>query len=132
MGMKITFVFAIIGVLCLPFIWLAGCDTMSSQFATRKEAEEIIRKGWLPASLPESAYDIRESHNLDSNRGSGSFRFKPSDAESFKNRLTPTTKAGNATGSGQAMPGVAEVQYYQDGDFYLEIDWERGEGRFWL
>lgn len=128
---KIVYTFALVGGLYL-LIWMAGCYTMSSQFATRKEAEEIIRKGLLPASLPESAYDIRESHDLDLNTGAGSFRFATKDAESFKNKLTPIAKMESITGSQQTMSRSMAVQFYQDGDFRLAIDWQQGEGKFWL
>jgi len=41
--------------------------------------DKAIEQGWIPAILPESAYEIAETHNLDTNELFGSFRYKERD-----------------------------------------------------
>ena len=71
-----------------------------SSFATYEDAHSagMFAKGWLPAYLPQSAYDIRERHNLDSNRVQASFKFTPSDTKSVRDvcRLVAESSATGA------------------------------------
>jgi len=46
------------------------------------------QQGWIPAILPKSAYDIKETHDLDSNTLFGSFFYKEEDEEVFLGELT--------------------------------------------
>ena len=47
---------------------------------TAKE-QQAIQKGWIPKNLPPSAYDIVETHDLDSNTILGKFFYRESDEE---------------------------------------------------
>jgi len=49
--------------------------------------EKAIEKGWIPAILPESAYNISETHDLDSNDLYGSFYYKERDEEGLMEKL---------------------------------------------
>ena len=41
--------------------------------------ESAIEKGWVPPILPDSAYDIEETHDIDTNQLFGRFYYKPKD-----------------------------------------------------
>jgi len=45
--------------------------------------DQAIQKGWIPAILPESAYDIAETHDLDSNTLFGKFRYRERDEKAL-------------------------------------------------
>lgn len=69
----------------LAGIWVLGIacchdyDTVSRHYSTLAEAREAIQKGWIPACLPHSAHNIRDTHSLDTNDGYGKFEFAPAD-----------------------------------------------------
>jgi hypothetical protein len=44
----------------------------------------IIERGWVPELLPAGSKDITEIHNLDTNTGTGTFRFPSADLDAFK------------------------------------------------
>jgi len=54
---------------------------------TAKE-QKAIEKGWIPAILPESAYEIIESHDLESYTTFGSFKYDKKDEADFMQQLT--------------------------------------------
>lgn len=110
---------------------LAGCDTARSSFGTRSDAEEIIRKGWLPESMPESATNIWESHDLDLNIGHGEFRFSSSDAPKFKNELVPAEKPSSCWTPWEELKEGGR-EWYRDGDFFLAVNWVDSDVKFWM
>ena len=73
---------------------------------TVKEAH-AIEKGWIPALLPASAYNIKETHDNDSNQLFGSFYYKKEDEASILNALKPLTEQNDT---------------YRWGAFYFKID----------
>ena len=52
-------------------------------------ANHSIERGWIPALLPDSAYNIEETHNIDSNQLFGRFSYKPADEKLLMNALKP-------------------------------------------
>ncbi len=54
--------------------------------STVKE-QQAIQKGWIPAILPESASEIVESHDLNTYRIFGSFKYKEIDEARFMEQL---------------------------------------------
>jgi hypothetical protein len=63
------------------------------QISKYESIEEVknnkaIQGGWIPAILPDSAYDIVESHDLDTNTIFGSFKYKEKDEETLMQNLT--------------------------------------------
>ena len=50
--------------------------------------QQAIEKGWVPALLPPSAYEIAETHDLDSNEVYGTFRYKEPDEAALLSTLT--------------------------------------------
>ncbi len=55
--------------------------------------DTAIQRGWIPAILPDSAYNIVESHDLDTNTIFGSFNYKEKDEETFIQHLTDLNDA---------------------------------------
>jgi hypothetical protein len=123
---------AFIAVFAIGF---AGCsDIMSSSHATRAAAEDTIQRGWIPAVLPASAVQIRESHNIDTNVGHGTFGFAASDAEQFRAALTlvPPDQPLRAHRVSRSEFEDRGYTFYQHKDFDMAIDWSRRIGEFWL
>ena len=56
---------------------------------------KAIQNGWVPAILPNSAYDITETHDLDANTLFGSFNYKEKDEEKFIKNLTVVDDMNN-------------------------------------
>ena len=56
---------------------------------------KAIQNGWVPAILPDSAYDITETHDLDANTLFGSFNYKEKDEEKFIKNLTVVDDMNN-------------------------------------
>ena len=113
---------------------LCGCssDVLSSSHATRADAADTIGRGWIPAVLPESATDIRESHNLDTNVGHGTFAFGAADAHSFRAVLVPVPASRPVrTKSREALEKSGYV-FYSHEDFDIAVNWNDRKGQFWL
>ena len=57
--------------------------------------QEAIQKGWIPAILPSSAFDIVETHDKDTSTILGSFSYKEKDEEKFLQNLTILNDTNN-------------------------------------
>lgn len=58
--------------LAASIFFVTACDdSIRTNYATAAAAHAVgaIQRGWLPPSLPDSAFDIVESHVLDTNTG---------------------------------------------------------------
>ena len=93
-GFITLIVFALIGVLALGVLGIAHFENPSSQFGTYEElsASGLIERGWVPEHLPRSATEIEESHDIDTNRGWASFKYKVGDTAAANQgcRLLPS------------------------------------------
>ncbi len=92
-------------------------DAQVNKYSDKETAEEnqAIQKGWVPAILPETAYDISETHDLDTNTLFGGFRYKEKDEESLlKNMSTASDTNGTL----------------EWGDFLFKIDREKNRVKF--
>jgi len=49
--------------------------------------DKAIEHGWVPANLPESAYNIAETHDIDNNQLFGSFYYKKNDEGMLMKKL---------------------------------------------
>jgi len=56
---------------------------------------QVIQKGWIPSILPESAYEIRETHDIDTNTLFGSFKYKEEDEAELMKHMTSRDNANN-------------------------------------
>jgi hypothetical protein len=57
--------------------------------------DKAIEKGWIPALLPDSAYDIEETHDLDTNQLFGKFSYKEKDEAVLLQRLQPMPESND-------------------------------------
>ena len=51
------------------------------------QTKKVIEKGWIPKILPASAYDIVETHDIDTNVVFGKFSYKEKDEKEFLSKL---------------------------------------------
>ena len=65
-------------------------DMQINKYANLEEVktDTAIQRGFIPAILPNSAYKIVESHDLDTNTIFGTFQYKEKDEETFMQNLT--------------------------------------------
>ena len=75
-----------VGFVAHKVIGSGGPDTKISHHANLAEARQsgIIERGWVPELLPAGSTDITEIHDLDTNTGTGTFRFPSADLDAFK------------------------------------------------
>jgi hypothetical protein len=80
-GFVVLVVLALVGVCALGLFGLAHFENPSSRFGTYEElrASGLIERGWIPEQLPRSATAIEESHDIDTNLGSASFKYRVGD-----------------------------------------------------
>ncbi len=95
----IKILFAILGFFILSYFVLTNYYT-DVQINKYKDIEvvkenQVIQKGWVPAIIPESAYKITETHNIDANTLFGSFYYKEKDEAGLMEQLTVVTDMNN-------------------------------------
>ena len=115
-------------------LFLTACDeTQRASYATAAAAriDGAIQRGWLPTSLPDSAYDIAESHDLDTNTGGGSFRFDARDADSFRAQLQ-SLSAAEVQSLDRAKLQRGGYTYHVAPGFWLAVNWKTHHVQFWL
>jgi hypothetical protein len=81
----------------LLLVSLAGCDdyfdfSSSSRYSNLEQArvDGAVERGWLPKSIPSSAHDIVEAHNIDTNQIFVSFQYDGNDGAQFIAGCTAT------------------------------------------
>lgn len=82
------------GLLVVGTLLLTGCDEtirMSYPTTAAARAHGAVQRGWLPEELPDSATNISEVHDLDTNTGGGSFQFGATDVDTFRAQLRPAS-----------------------------------------
>ena len=73
---------------------------------------QIIKKGWVPAILPESAYKIVETHDINTNTIFGSFSYKEQDEDTFIKQLTIKSDTNNTLEWGNFLFQVDKEKNY--------------------
>ena len=65
-------------------------DVQINKYPSMDEVKEnaAIEKGWIPSILPNSAYDISETHDIDNNTLFGSFYYKEKEEATLMGNLT--------------------------------------------
>jgi hypothetical protein len=81
-GIAALVIFALIGAVVTGAFALAHFENPSSFFRTYDElrVSGLIERGWVSEYLPRSATEIEESHDIDTNRGWTSFKYRAGDA----------------------------------------------------
>lgn len=90
-------------VLSTAFLLPLACcsERKEAYYPTYADAarEGALQRGWLPAFVPASAYEIYEVHDLDTNAQRIRFRVPPSDAPSLTRQMVP-----------RSLPQIHELQ----------------------
>ena len=77
---KIAYVTLVIACVLMVLAYLSSrMEIMSASFTDYADAQSSMQAGWLPSWLPESAYEIDESHDIDSNVTWVKFRYSTSE-----------------------------------------------------
>ena len=65
-------------------------DTQINKYdsITAVHENKAIKEGWIPKILPTSAYDIVETHDIDTNQNFGKFKYKEQDEADFLTQLS--------------------------------------------
>lgn len=81
-------------ILFLTFLlfFLKNID-IETNYYLNKEAvldDNAIQRGWIPNILPLNAYEISETHNIDTNEFHGRFKYLEKEEQSFLNNFKST------------------------------------------
>lgn len=84
------------GFLFILFISILACSETKDAFYSNIDAARkagAVQKGWIPSVIPESATEIYERHNLDTNRVWMRFRFDRNDIKGLIQQLEEISPA---------------------------------------
>jgi hypothetical protein len=134
-------------------LFAGGCsDRQEFSFANVKEARSsgAVARGWVPDDLPESATDLHELHNLDTNEVWGTFRLPGSEhapsvtltrveaskinghaVKSPRARWWPEALTGNLDSRVLEKNGFQLYSTPAPFEFWIAIDRNGGRGFFW-
>jgi hypothetical protein len=92
---------AVVALIVAAILFMDYGERSESHFKTYRELEqsELIGKGWVPAFIPESAYDIYERHRVDQPYVNVRFKFRPGDIAKVKASCTVAATTGSNTSS---------------------------------
>ncbi len=77
--------------------------------------QKAIERGWVPAILPETAYEISETHDTDTNDIFGAFFYKEKEEADFIQKL-------------ELLPDTNQTYVWED--FLFKIDKEQNRVKF--
>jgi hypothetical protein len=89
-------------LVALVLLSLSACsEQVEEAYPTWVEAHRVgaVERGWIPAFVPRSAREIRDSHDLDSNRQTLFFVARPSDVEAMVKSFPSVSVAHQAAAS---------------------------------
>jgi len=112
---KLLKIVSILIVVILFYLWfLPDVDTQINTYSNKQEVlnDKAIARGWIPIILPDSAYEIKETHNIDTNQINGSFKYLEKDEKKFLRNLTK------------------EENIYIWGNYEFEVDAKTNEIKF--
>ncbi len=83
----------LIGLAAVLFIGINRLENPKSTYATYEDiiAAGAIKRGWVPEFIPQSATNIVEQHNIDTNDGFLSFNAPELELEALKSKCKPLT-----------------------------------------
>ncbi|HVL66986.1 MAG TPA: hypothetical protein VM364_06960 [Vicinamibacterales bacterium] len=130
----------------------ADGNVHTDSFASMVEARErgAVQRGWVPAVLPDGAFELRAAYDVDGWRRWGLFNFRPADAEALRAVLQPeeTPLEGTAIGvprriewwpialRGRLQPDTISstgLRAYRAraGDLVFAVNWNQGRAYYW-
>jgi len=127
-------------------------DVVTASYATLAQARAAgaIERGWVPEGLPEGSYELREAHDLDSNRRWGLFSFPQAQRDTLRALLQPEEMSL----SGVRVDIPARIEWWPilfrgplddeqirtaglkahraaQGDLVFVVNWEQGRAYYW-
>lgn len=121
-------------VCCGLAVLLFSCDVVEQRFATYQDAVDagaLHSNSFIPPFAPKSATHIHDVHNPDTNTGSGSFRFDPTDAKDSEGSLLRNDLSDTERQRLKEVPGQREKAYKVD-VYLLFVDRDEGTCRYWI
>lgn len=119
---------------CSVVTMFACSEQLSSHYDNAKDPkiQQSIAQGWLPKNLPISAFNIQESHNLDSNTCTGRFDFRKQDLAKLLTTLQPIefTALQNQDDKKQNLADMG-LKFYRNDDFDFAINHQASYAWFW-
>jgi hypothetical protein len=136
-------------------VFVPACSdarVVTSAYATRTEAEKegAITGGWVPASLPTGAYELRAAHDPRTGQKWGLFNFHAEDADALRQMLQPGDAAlGSVTCDipariewwprilrgtidlEQATAAGLKAHRAKAGGLVMFVNWAQGRGYYW-
>jgi hypothetical protein len=135
-------------------LWLAGCrdlEVVTSTYATLDEAVAAgaVERGWVPQGLPAGTREIREAHDLDSNRRWGLFNFPEREGDVLRRLLGPERSL-----EGAVIDTPRRIEWWpvllrgplkhdqfrstgllaydaREGDLQYAVNWKQGRAYYW-
>jgi hypothetical protein len=135
---------------CLTVANCRDLDVVTGSYANVAEAADAIAAGWIPRGLPPGSHDLREAHDLDSNRRWGLFSFPQSEAGVLRDLLAADETS--VAGLRCDIPGRIEwwpvllrgrldesrirdtgLKAYRarDGALVFLVNWNQGRAYYW-
>jgi hypothetical protein len=138
-------------VVCAQLVAGACSDRRESAFAGVKEARSsgAVDRGWVPGQLPESATNLHELHDTDTNEVWGTFRFPTTEhppgtltrveaskitghaVRSPRASWWPEMLTGNLDGRALEQRGFELYSTPAPFEFWIAVDRNGGQGFFW-
>lgn len=146
---------AFLAGVCLASLVLSGCAgpaVHTASYATLAEARTAgaIDKGWVPADLPEGAYELRAAYAIDGWERWGLFNFRPADAGALRSVLA--SEEITLAGTRMEIPGRIEwwpvilrgdldaeriaatglrAYHARAGGRIFGVNWDQGRAYYW-
>jgi hypothetical protein len=138
-------------VLVLASLACRDLEVVTESYATLQEAVSAgaVERGWVPRGLPAGSHEIREAHDLDSNRRWGLFNFPQTDAEALRSILgAEISLAGHTCNPprriewwplllrdelNQEAIAATGLRAYsaREGDLVFGVNWKQGRAYYW-
>lgn len=138
----------------LLLVAAAACrdlDVVTGTYATLQEAEAegAVAQGWIPRGLPPGSRELREAHDLDSDRRWGLFNFPQEETEALRGLLGKEIAVAGLRcrpprriewwplvlreDLDPAQVGATGLRVYaaREGDLIFAVNWSQGRAYYW-
>jgi hypothetical protein len=131
-------------------LWLDSRENLKAFYATSADAErdkiagaDAFDRGWLPVVLKSGVSEIREEHNVSTNRGRATFRYTAVFADILERSCSPLPPDAPVDRPFWRWPGFVRkgdttatlrsrnVRLFKCDDFTFAINDEQQSGFFW-
>lgn len=115
--------FSVVALIAAAILFMDYGERSESHFKTYRDLEqsEWIGRGWVPAFIPDSAYDIYERHRVDQPYVNVRFRFRPGDIAKVKASCNLEATIG---------PNTSSFRCKHAGGFVIATLSDNGTGEF--